>query len=106
MSNVASPNDMECLLLSNRQVERVQDLIDEQVRRDGIIDEWPEHWEASGAIEVWRCYKCKRLYFGATDRAEDIVVYAVERIGLGSADAEAGGTPAPQPEATPGGAGG
>jgi hypothetical protein len=106
MSDVGSPNDMECLLISNRSIERLQDLVDEQVSRDGIVDEWPEHWEASGATEVWRCHNCNRLYFRPKGRPEDVVVYAIERVGLRpAADAPAGGTSAPQ-EARPGGAGG
>lgn len=82
MSNVGSPNGFECLLLTDRAVERLQDLVDAQVARDGVVDEWPEHWEASGAVEVWRCPACKRLFFAPKDRPEDVVVYAVERVGL------------------------
>jgi hypothetical protein len=84
LSNTGQPNDTEHLLLSNRGVERLQDLADAQVSAEGIIDEWPEHWEESGAIEVWKCLECNRLYVFPSNSFDfdKVVVYKVERTGI------------------------
>jgi hypothetical protein len=82
MSDIGSPNETEHFLISNRSVERLQDLVDAQVVNDGIIDEWPEHWEQSGAIEIWKCYTCKRLYFYPKGSPDDVVVYKIEKTGI------------------------
>ena len=63
MTNIASPNDTEHLLVSDRSQELLQNLVDSQVSRDGIVDEWPEHWKNCNPHEVWMCSECKRLYF-------------------------------------------
>jgi hypothetical protein len=82
MSDIGSPNDTEHLLISNRSMERLQDSVDAQVDRDGIIDEWPEHWEHSGGTEVWKCHVCKRLYVSPKGPPDQVVVYAIERVGF------------------------
>ncbi len=82
MSDIGSPNDTEHLLISNRSVERLKDLVDSQIERNGIVDEWPEHWEQSGALEVWKCYACKRLYMSPKGPADEIIVYKMEKTGI------------------------
>ena len=82
LDDIAAPHSVEHLLLNYAAMEKVQDLADAEVEAHGRIDEWPEHWERSGAIVVWRCHVCERLYFNAKGRPEDVIVYAVERRGL------------------------
>ncbi len=82
LSNTGQPNDVECLLVPSRSIEKLQDLIDEEVATNGSVDMWPEHWEESGAIEVWRCRQCGRLYFNANKSRENIVVYNIEKTGI------------------------
>ena len=82
LSDVASPNDVEHLLLSYRAKERLQDLVDDEVASDGTIRMWSEHCEQSGAIDVWRCPDCVRLYFNARGAPSEIIVYRLERRGL------------------------
>jgi hypothetical protein len=82
MTDVASPNDIENLLLDYRAMERLQDLVDAEVAQSREIDLWPEHWEKAGAIVVWRCPNCQRLYFNARGPASEVTVYRFERKGL------------------------
>ncbi len=82
MSDVAAPNDIEHLLLSYRAKERLQDLVDAEVAKSGRIDLWPEHWESAGAVDVWRCPNCGRLYFNPRGSASEVTVYRFERKGL------------------------
>jgi hypothetical protein len=82
MTNGASPNDIQHLLISDRSIELLQNLVDGQVRADGAIDEWPEHWENSGATEVWMCLSCKRLYVRPIGPRDQVVVYSIERVGI------------------------
>lgn len=77
-----SPDNFEFLYLSYAAKERLQDLVDSQVERDGVIDEWPEHWEGSNAIDVWKCPICNRLYFSPMGPREQIAVYNLERVGI------------------------
>jgi hypothetical protein len=82
MTDIASPNDIEHLLLSYRAKEKLQDLVDAEVAKAGEIRMWPEHWEEAGAIDVWRCPDCSRLYLNARKAPSEIVVYKLERKGL------------------------
>jgi hypothetical protein len=82
LSDTAQPNDIEHLLISSRSIERLQDLVDDEVRKEGVVDMWPEHWEQSGAVEIWKCYKCHRLLLRPRESPDKIVVYSVEKIGL------------------------
>ena len=82
MSDIGAPNDTENLLISNRSIELLQDLVDSQVQSDGIVDEWPEHWENSKALEVWKCYACNRLYVSPKGPPEQVIVYSIERVGI------------------------
>jgi hypothetical protein len=82
MADTGQPNDVEHLLISCRSMERLQDLADEEVKKDGIIDMWPEHWEQSGASEIWKCLKCNRLYFNPKGPRTQIMVYAIEKTGI------------------------
>ena len=56
--------------------------MDAQVEKEGIVDEWPEHWEDSGATEVWKCHVCKRLYMSPKGPRDKVIVYAIEKIGI------------------------
>ena len=82
MTNIASPNDTEHLLVSDRSQELLQNLVDSQVSRDGIVDEWPEHWKNCNPHEVWMCSECKRLYFSPYGERDKSTVYAIERVGM------------------------
>jgi hypothetical protein len=82
LSDTASPNDTEHLLISSRSIERLQDLVDDELAKDGVVDMWPEHWDECGAIEVWKCHKCNRLYVQPRESPEKIIVYSIEKIGL------------------------
>jgi len=82
MSDSGSPNETENLLISNKSIEVLQDLVDSQVEREGIVDEWPEHWERSHALVVWKCHMCKRLYISPKGSSKDVTVYAIETIGI------------------------
>lgn len=82
LSNTALPNDVEHLLLSTRAIEWLQHLVDREVNKDGTVDLWPEHWEQSGAVEVWKCFECNRLYFNVGGPPEKLVVYSAERTGV------------------------
>src|SRR5689334_11028518 len=82
LSDAASPNDIEHVLLSDSVVEKFQDLADEEVATAGVVDSWPEHWEDAGSIELWKCYNCHRLYMNVRGKPEDIIVYSVEQTGL------------------------
>ena len=82
MTNIASPNDTEHLLVSDRSLERLQNLVDSEVARNGNVDEWPEHWENCNPHEVWMCGECRRLYFAPHGERDQITVYAIERVGV------------------------
>jgi len=83
LTDVASPNDIEHLLLSYRAMERLQDLVDTEVGQEGEVQMWPEHWEQAGALVVWRCTTCGRLYLNARGPASEVVVYRFEKKGIG-----------------------
>jgi len=82
LTDVAAPNDIEHLLLSYRAQERLENLADAEVRQEGEIRIWPELWEQAGAIVVWRCPNCGRLYLNARGPASDVLVYRFEKKGL------------------------
>jgi len=79
MNDIAAPNSIEHLLLSYAAMERLQDLVDQEVSADGKVSLWPEHWEEAGAIVVWRCPNCARLHLNARSQKEDVVVYKIEK---------------------------
>jgi hypothetical protein len=81
-NNVASPNNVEHLLLNSYAIEKLQDLVDEEVKENGSVDMWPEHWDKCGAIEVWKCLECGRLLFNPKGAPKDVMVYKFERKGL------------------------
>jgi hypothetical protein len=82
MNDVGYPNDTEHLLIGTRSIERLQDLVDREVEEAGTVDMWPEHWDDSGATVVWKCYKCSRLYVNPQGTAENVIVYAIEKVGI------------------------
>jgi hypothetical protein len=82
LDDIAAPNEVEHLLLSYRAKEKLQDLADEQCSAEGEIDMWPEHWEASGAVEAWRCFECGRLYVDPKGDPEQVVVYEIQQVGI------------------------
>jgi hypothetical protein len=84
LTNVASPGAIAHKLLTDHGVERLENAVDREVAANGSIDSWPEHFEEAGAIEIWVCPKCKRLFVHAVDSPADIVVYSRESVGLPS----------------------
>jgi hypothetical protein len=82
MTDVASPNDIEHLLLSYRAMEKLQDLVDSEAAKEGRIRMWPEHWEQAGAVDVWKCPDCGRLYLNVRGPASEVIVYRFEKKGL------------------------
>ena len=82
LNDTAAPNDVEHILMSYQAMERLQDLADEEVAAEGAIHCWPEHWEVSGAIKIWKCGTCSRLYFGIGGKPEKIIIYKIEQTGL------------------------
>jgi len=82
LNDVGYPNDTEHFLLNTRSIERFQDLVDDEVSKEGQVEMWPEHWEQSGAVVIWKCHQCGRLYVNPGGRPQEVVVYSIERIGL------------------------
>ncbi|MCI0705471.1 MAG: hypothetical protein L0241_30800 [Planctomycetia bacterium] len=83
LSNAGSPNNTEHVLLSSVGVERLQDLIAEQfATAQGKVVLWADSWEESGAIEVWKCSDCQRLYVSPKDGFDKVVVYKIEQVGI------------------------
>lgn len=82
LTDTAAPNDVEHILLSYSIMERLQDKVDNEVATHGSVDSWPEHWEESGAMEVWKCPECGRLYLNPRGETEKVVVYKLEKKGL------------------------
>ena len=84
--NIAYPGKIEHLLLSSHAQEKLQDLVDCEVKENGKVDMWPEHWEDSGTEEVWHCFKCNRLYIGINNVSENwkdrVLVYKLEQEGI------------------------
>ena len=54
LADTGYPNDTEHFLAGSRSVEMLQHLADDEVRKSGVIDMWPEHWDESGAVEAWQ----------------------------------------------------
>jgi hypothetical protein len=82
MDDIAAPNKVENQLVDLYAQERLQDAVDEECASGGRIEMWPEHWEAAGGTEIWRCPYCGRLYLNPKGPPEQVTVYAVEQIGL------------------------
>jgi hypothetical protein len=78
LNDNAAPNDVEHLLLNYIAKEKVQDLVDDECAQNNAIDMWPEHWEDAGAIPVWKCFVCGRLYIDPFGKIDEIVVYSIE----------------------------
>jgi hypothetical protein len=70
------------VLLSDRCKEKLQDLVDDECASAGRIDMWPEHWEAAGALIVWRCSNCGRFYLNPLGDPGQVEVYALEGRGI------------------------
>jgi hypothetical protein len=82
LNNNACPNEIEHLLISAGSQESLQNLVDEEVEANGEVNLWPEHWEDSKSIIVWKCYECGRLYIDAEGDPEKVVVYQIEQQGI------------------------
>jgi hypothetical protein len=79
LDNIGYPNTVEHLLVSNKAEERLQDLVDQEVEENGEIQMWPEHWEKSNAVKIWKCYECNRLYLEPEGDLEKVIVYKIEQ---------------------------
>jgi hypothetical protein len=84
LDDIGYPNNVENLLVSTEAEERLQDMVDKEVNESGEIQMWPEHWEESNAISVWKCYECNRLYFNPEGEPEKVIVYNIEQVGIDS----------------------
>lgn len=84
LDDIASPNDIEHELVSFRSKESLESLVGREIKESGKVDMWPEHWEDSGSVIVWKCSKCKRLYVDAEGDQEKVIVYKVEQYGIES----------------------
>lgn len=73
LSNTASPNDVEHLLIGDRARELLEHLVDQEIRATGDVDMWPEHWGRCGVI-FWKCHMCTRLY-QFNERYECVTMY-------------------------------
>jgi hypothetical protein len=83
LSNAGSPNSTEHLLIDSCGIERLQQLVEEHdVAKQGDIRDWSDKWEDSGAIEIWKCNVCNRLYVSPKDGFDKTVVYNVEQVGI------------------------
>jgi len=80
LSNAGSPNGVEHMLISDYSKERLQDAVDRDVRANGVIDSWWDHWKQSGALELWMCLNCKRLYVSPDASGEKMLVYSIENV--------------------------
>jgi hypothetical protein len=78
MDNNGVPNSVEHLLLDSYALEKLQDLVDKECSAEQIITSWPEHWEDAGAIPIWKCRICNRLYIDPFGTSGEIVVYSIE----------------------------
>jgi hypothetical protein len=84
MTDVATPGRIVHLLLSEHAIERLQNAVDHEAEQAGVIEGWPEHWEAARAIEAWLCPRCSRLYVGMGGRGP-VRVFTLECIGIAPA---------------------
>ncbi len=66
LTDTAAPGRIAHTLLSAHGVERLQNAVDAQVAAAGVVDGWPEHFEAARATEVWLCPACGRLFVGVS----------------------------------------
>ena len=83
MTDIACPGRIEHTVLSSHGTERLQGSVDSEVKVNGIIDEWPEHWESARASRAFLCPKCQRLFVGV-DNNQEVWVFKLERIGVES----------------------
>ena len=89
MNNAAVPNGIEHILINDYAQELLETAVDNEVRRDGKVDFWPDHWEDVGAIVVWKCPQCNRLYLNAdAPDSANIQVYVLEQTGLPTTDTQ------------------
>ncbi len=78
LNDIAYPNSVEHYLVSSNNREKLEHLVDTEVKNDQIVDMWTEHWEDSGSTPTWRCFVCERLYLNVgTDK--EIIVYRPEK---------------------------
>jgi hypothetical protein len=82
MSDAGHPNNVEHVLLDAYSLEKLETLVDEEVSENGQIDMWPEHLDTAGAVEIWKCLECGRLYINPSGNPEEVIVYSVERKGI------------------------
>jgi len=81
LTDVATPGRIVHYLLSAHGVERLQNAVDKEVKDCGIVEEWPEHWDAARAAEAWLCPKCSRLFTGING-AGPVRVFVLEQVGI------------------------
>jgi hypothetical protein len=82
LDDIAFPNSVEHLLLNTYAKEKLQDLVDNEVKENGEVDMWPEHWEDAGSVITWKCFECGRLYLDAEGDKDKIIVYKIEQQGI------------------------
>jgi hypothetical protein len=97
LTDIACPGRIVHHLMSSHGVERLQDAVDREVEAHGVVDGWPEHWDAARAAESWLCPKCSRLFVGVNG-ADPVRVFALERVGIEPGSTGIDSQLAPMPE--------
>lgn len=86
MHNNFSPAGVVHLLFSEKAQERVESLVRKFDSIQKLKAMWYELWYESGAMETWKCLYCKRLYIGVNGPANEVLVYRLEKEGMGMWD--------------------
>lgn len=82
LSDAGSPSHTEHYLISSGGVERLYVAVATALAARGGIDLSSDSWEEAGAIEVWKCSDCQRLYVSPKDGFDKCVVYKIEQVGV------------------------
>ena len=97
LTDMACPGRIVHMLLSAHGVERLQEVVDQEVEAHGVVDMWPEHWDTAWTAESWLCPRCSRLYVGMNGTGP-VRVFILERVGIDPAATEIDSQLAPMSE--------
>jgi hypothetical protein len=85
LTSIASPGRIVHKLLSEHDVERLQNTVDGEIRTTGEVD-WPEPWDSTRYAECWLCPQCSRLFVGLNGPDSAVRVYTPEAVGIAPED--------------------